>query len=505
MIKYIFFVLVLFSLNPLHAKHYPLGEEVKVAWHVQYPYQYIKEINNHFRPTGIDIEIARAVTRQMNHLLTLEKIPWNDQLNMLKQKKVDVVISALMTPKRFDEFLFSKAYRTEQSTLCMLQKGSEGLGELKNVAELIQYLQAHELKLGVVEGYAYTSELLNKFIANKENAQYLVFAANETANFFNLLNGKVDASVSFWLVANSLIYENHWSELLTLNGLDFDERDVYFIFNKDDVQLQNSFNNALQVIREEGIYGNIISTYLYPILINQTVSTWWYVWIVIIGTITYTIYALRHAFTRNFNLFGAMVIAIVFALGGGLIRDIIASRERIFFVSDPSFIYIVSGTTLGIFVFYKLYKYLHQNFHEVAISHTLNKLTPKVNRLFFDYIFNFLDALGLASFTVFGVLVALETQAAPLLLWGPLLAVLTASGGGLLVDVILNNSKGSFYGTYYPEISAAWGFFLSAMLSYQADKGEVDYIFIAIIVTLIGALLSRLLVIRYKFKGPSFS
>ena len=45
------------------------------------------------------------------------------------------------------------------------------------------------------------------------------------------------------------------------------------------------------------------------------------------------------------------------------------------------------------------------------------------------------DAIGLAAFTVVGVVVVLDTKAQPLWLWGPIAAVLTASFGGLMRDL----------------------------------------------------------------------
>ena len=50
----------------------------------------------------------------------------------------------------------------------------------------------------------------------------------------------------------------------------------------------------------------------------------------------------------------------------------------------------------------------------------------------------FFDALGLAAFTVIGVVVAVESRSNPLWLWGPLLAALTGAGGGIIrrVDLV---------------------------------------------------------------------
>ena len=67
------------------------------------------------------------------------------------------------------------------------------------------------------------------------------------------------------------------------------------------------------------------------------------------------------------------------------------------------------------------------------------------------------DAVGLAAFTVVGVVVALDTLAQPLLLWGPIAAAITASFGGLTRDVFRHDRVGvNLRGELYPEIAAIW-------------------------------------------------
>jgi hypothetical protein len=69
-------------------------------------------------------------------------------------------------------------------------------------------------------------------------------------------------------------------------------------------------------------------------------------------------------------------------------------------------------------------------------------------------------------FSVIGVIVAVESGASPLWLWGPLLAMLTGAGGGIMRDVIRADSNmPSLKGEFYAEVALIWGFLFSLFLS----------------------------------------
>jgi len=119
----------------------------------------------------------------------------------------------------------------------------------------------------------------------------------------------------------------------------------------------------------------------------------------------------------------------------------------------------------------------------------------------------FFDALGLAAFTVIGVVVAVESRSNPLWLWGPLLAALTGAGGGIIRDVIRADANNPFLkGTFYAEVALIWGLTLSLFLTWYANL--LDYkpaeISLAVIATLTGVLLTRMTVFHFKVKSPMY-
>jgi polar amino acid transport system substrate-binding protein len=131
----------------------------------------------------------------------------------------------------------------------------------------------------------------------------------------------------------------------------------------------------------------------------------------------------------------------------------------------------------------------------------LSARSPSIPRL------RFLTRLGWLAFTVIGVVVAVESKSNPLWLWGPLLAALTGAGGGIVRDVIRGDANNPFLkGTFYAEIALVWGLILSLFLMWYANF--LDYkpneISLPVVVTLIGALLTRMAVFYLRIKSPMY-
>ncbi|MDX1796057.1 MAG: TRIC cation channel family protein, partial [Hydrogenovibrio sp.] len=94
----------------------------------------------------------------------------------------------------------------------------------------------------------------------------------------------------------------------------------------------------------------------------------------LLGTIVFAITGLLAAGGKQLDLFGALFIALVTAVGGGTLRDLILGQP-VFWVQHNIYIYLVIGATLFVFFYSK------------------RSVLPMKLLLY-------LDALGLAVFTV---------------------------------------------------------------------------------------------------------
>jgi len=128
------------------------------------------------------------------------------------------------------------------------------------------------------------------------------------------------------------------------------------------------------------------------------------------GTFAFAISGIRLASAKRFDWFGAYVVGLVTAIGGGTIRDLLLNLTP-FWMIQPSYL-IVTGVAL-VFVL------------------ILGKRLITLNNTFFIF-----DAVGLGLFVVVGIDKTLESGFP---FWVALImGVITGSAGGVIRDVLIN-------------------------------------------------------------------
>lgn len=115
---------------------------------------------------------------------------------------------------------------------------------------------------------------------------------------------------------------------------------------------------------------------------------------------------------KSMDLFGVLVIALITALGGGTLRDLILDRHPVVWIRDDSYILVASLGALATVAWVRLTRPLPQMGLLVA------------------------DAIGLAVFTVAGAGIALAEGAPPST--AVIMGVMTGVAGGVLRDVLCN-------------------------------------------------------------------
>ena len=129
-----------------------------------------------------------------------------------------------------------------------------------------------------------------------------------------------------------------------------------------------------------------------------------------IGTFAFAISGIRLAMGENIDLFGAYIIGMLTAVGGGTIRDLLLGLTP-FWLTTPTYVVITLISLLIVVVF--------------------RKQLVKMNEQLFLY-----DAIGLGFFTIVGMEKALMLGFP---FWVALfMGVSTGSFGGLLRDICMN-------------------------------------------------------------------
>jgi uncharacterized membrane protein YeiH len=174
---------------------------------------------------------------------------------------------------------------------------------------------------------------------------------------------------------------------------------------------------------------------------------------------------------RRMDWFGVCVLAVVTALGGGTMRDVLLGHYPLSWVADPTLLLIACGAALV----------------TIALARFMETLR---------WPFLILDALGLVVFTIIGCNIAIEMGQSPVIVI--VAGMVTGIAGGILRDVLCNDIPLVFSGELYATVSI-----VSGIIYYGGLQLGVPLEIVTIVAIAIGFTL-RLVAIRFNWSMPKF-
>ncbi|APX94255.1 hypothetical protein BWR19_15655 [Halomonas sp. 1513] len=201
--------------------------------------------------------------------------------------------------------------------------------------------------------------------------------------------------------------------------------------------------------------------------------TGWIYWLDMAGVIVFALSGVILACRSRMDPFGMLVLAAVTGIGGGTLRDLVLGVRPVFWVSDPTYLWVILAT--------------------VAVSilgfHYIHRLT----RTFLPVT----DAFGLALFTVIGAHKAL-------LLGSPgvvavLMGLMTGVAGGMIRDVLARRVPMVLRQEVYATASIAGGTVFVLLSAWQAPTAVAIGLGLAVTLGL------RLAAIRWRLTLPTFA
>ena len=147
----------------------------------------------------------------------------------------------------------------------------------------------------------------------------------------------------------------------------------------------------------------------------------------IIGIISFALSGFLIAVEVKLDILGIFIASFLTALGGGVIRDVIVGRELFAFSNNYASVLVIAVIMIAIFL-------KAQRMEEDIEKHPL---------------FMVADTFGMVSFAISGAMVAQEAE---FNFFGViLLSLITAVGGGVMRDILINKIPlilvSEFYGT----------------------------------------------------------
>jgi polar amino acid transport system substrate-binding protein len=472
------------------------ADPLRGGWYPWDPYQYRDYRRGVPVLTGFDVEIERALERILGVEILLPEIAWNAHLEALAAGTADIAAGATRSEARSAFAYFSKPYRSETDVL-ILRKGAAERYAFSTIDEMLETFAKQKFRLGVVAGFVYADSRVNAFIADPAYKDLIVPTGSDAQNLQNLLAGVTDGFLADRIAAATTAWRLHLGARIEEHRLRF-STDIHFMLSRatQTPQMLARLDAAIDELQRSGEFRRIAGIYALPVLINQTLDSEWFRVLAFIGTIAFALSGVVLAYAGQYSLFGALILATLPALGGGVVRDLLLQRDPLGIVRNPEALLIVFATVLAGMVVIKTASHVR--------APPLAKYLQSHARLGSRLIEAF-DAVALAAFTVVGIVVVLDTSARPLWLWGPIAAVLTGSFGGLMRDLLRHDRVvANLRGELYPEIAAVWGLAFAIFLEWEGARLQPEEIRLGVIVTILGVFLTRIVAIVRGAKGWSY-
>lgn len=173
----------------------------------------------------------------------------------------------------------------------------------------------------------------------------------------------------------------------------------------------------------------------------------------IIGIICFATSGFLIAVHYNLDILGIVISSFLTALGGGMIRDVLANKTPYIFTDTLPVILVIA--TVFISLIFKLHK----------IPDFEGKTAFIIS-----------DAVGLVSFAITGSIIALENNFN--FLGVLILAFLTAVGGGTIRDILINRVPSILVSEFYGTVAIIVGLFMYILhLFHQTNILTITILF----------------------------
>ncbi len=196
----------------------------------------------------------------------------------------------------------------------------------------------------------------------------------------------------------------------------------------------------------------------------------------IIGTISFAISGAVTGVRKKMDIFGVVILGLVTAVGGGVIRDLILGITPPNTFKNPVYGIVAICVSLIIFIPW--------------VRRSLNKI-PRA----FDLFILLTDSAGLSIFTVVGIQTAIESTKGFNVYLLVFVGVVTGVGGGVLRDVFVGDPPYIFVKHFYASASIIGA--IVTLIMWNLAGGLLSCIAGALLI-----LVLRLLAAHYHWNLP---
>ena len=189
----------------------------------------------------------------------------------------------------------------------------------------------------------------------------------------------------------------------------------------------------------------------------------------LIGTFVFAVSGVSTAASKKFDIVGVTIIAMVTAIGGGTLRDVMIGFQPVSWMRDLSYLYAIF-TAIGLSFFFLPY-------------------LLKLRKTLFLF-----DTIGLGLFTILGLEKAMSVGLSPLIC--VMMGTVSAVFGGVLRDILSHTVPLIFGGKLYASICVIGGIAYLLLEYFGIPK---DLAMVSTVLLIIGL---RSLAVRKEWSLP---
>nr|WP_320192378.1 trimeric intracellular cation channel family protein [uncultured Desulfobacter sp.] len=190
-----------------------------------------------------------------------------------------------------------------------------------------------------------------------------------------------------------------------------------------------------------------------------------------LGTFAFAVSGALAAAEKKLDLFGAVFLGFVTAIGGGTTRDMMIGNTPVSWLQDPVYFYVIVAA--------------------VGLTFLFTKTIVRFSKSLF-----FFDTIGISVFTVIGIQKGLHAGIHPPL--AVMMGILTAVMGGIIRDVLCNEIPLIFHKEIYATACFAGGVFFVLLVFINMPEPFTAFIAAGVIFTI------RSLSVRKGWALPRF-
>lgn len=209
------------------------------------PFEFLDDEGN---PAGYNVDITRAIAREMGLNIEIRLGPWVQIMGMLERGEIDIIQGMVYSAERDKVFDFSPGHTVHQHVVV-----AHGV-HVREIPSAVEELKGH--KIVVQDG-----DIMHYFVREHGLTENLTVVDSQEEALARVVSGASDYALGSRLTAMHLINKNGW-DTLTVGRQSLVSQEYGFAVRKGNLGLLSHFSEGLAVLEETGEYHRIHEKWL---------------------------------------------------------------------------------------------------------------------------------------------------------------------------------------------------------------------------------------------------